>query len=57
MPIYSINDNQVLLHMICDFQLKALQLGTLQTNPYWLNTTENFLELQTEMKEPGLSKC
>ena len=43
--------------MICDFQLKALQHGTLQTNPYWLNTTENFLQLQTVVKEPELSKC
>ena len=43
--------------MICNFQLKVLQHGTLQTNPKWLNTTENFLQPQTEMKEPGLCKC
>ena len=34
-----------------------LQHDTLQTNPNWLNTTKNFLQPQTEMKEHGLSKC
>ena len=43
--------------MICNFQLKVLQHGTLQTNPNWLNTTDNFLQSQTEMKDPGLRKC
>ena len=42
--------------MICNFQLKVLQHGTLQTNPNSLNTTENFLQPQTEMKEPRLNK-
>ena len=36
--------------MIRNFQLKVLQHGTLQTNPNWLNITENFLQPQTEMK-------
>ena len=43
--------------MICNFQLKVLQHGTLQKNPNWLNTTENFLQPQTEIKESRLRKC
>ena len=43
--------------MIGNFQLRVLQHGTLQTNPNWLNTTKNFLQPQTEMKEPRLRKC
>ena len=43
--------------MICNFELKVLQHGTLQTNLNWLNTNENFLQPQTGMKELGLSKC
>ena len=55
--MYSFNDNQMFLHMMYNFEHQTLQHGTLQTHPNWLNTTENFLQLQTEMKEPGLSKC
>ena len=43
--------------MICNFQIKVLQHGTLQTNPNSLNTTKIFLQPQTEMKELGLGKC
>ena len=43
--------------MICNFQLKVLQPGILQTNPNCLNAIENFLQPQSEMKEPGLWKC
>ena len=43
--------------MICNFQLKVLQHGTLQTNPNWLNTTKNFLQPHTKMKEPGVIRC
>ena len=42
--------------MICNFQHQNITTWHITKKPYWLNTTENFLQLQTEMKELGMRK-
>ena len=48
--MYSFNKNQMFYKLYAIFRIETLHSGTLQTNPNFLNATDNLLPLQTKMK-------
>ena len=52
-----INDTKCFTNDILFSASKHYNMAHYKTNPNWMNTIKNSLQLQTEKKEPGLSKC